>query len=321
MTRETFQTSSFLDDRIVAATPQSHEFSIEQLIEAERPATPSPVRFVFHIAYCCSTLLSRALDILGRTQVYREPVHLHQLAVIKRRPHDFPPRLSAHRPRLLRFSLAMLSKVWGDQVVPIVKPTDSCNNIIADILSNDPDSRAVLLYSQAREFITSNLKSAGRRAFLKNFLARSVRENAQDPSSPLRGVDVSGLAEAEAAAYVWMTQVRSYRAALRMRTDQCVCLDAATLLADTPRVLTACGEFLRLGLSDADIETVMGSGLWDRHAKDRGRRYSPADRRQEMTVLPDALEREIRTGLDWIERFDGSPADIRFDREIGAGRG
>ncbi len=200
MTRESFRESSFLDDRLVSPTLNQYGLAIDQAMAIDLSSSLPPGRLIFHTAYCCSTLLSRAFDIAGRTMVYREPVHLHQPAVARRRSAEYPQFVTGRWPELLRFSLSMLSKAWSGAETTVIKPTDSCNNIITDILALHEDSRAILLYSQAREFIASNLKTAGRRQFLKNFLGRSRRENAVDTHSVLHAVDVSGLPDAESAA-------------------------------------------------------------------------------------------------------------------------
>jgi hypothetical protein len=239
MTRESFRESSFLDDRLVSPTHNRYGLAIDQAMAAAPASDLPPSRMIFHTAYCCSTLLSRALDIAGRTLVYREPVHLHHLAAARRRrPGEIPQYIIDRWPEYFHFSLSMLSKKWGADEVTIIKPTDSCNNIITDILALHEGARAILLYSQAREFIVSNLKSAERREVLKDFVTRSLRENALDVPA-LHSVDVFGLSDAESAAYVWMTQIQSYRKALSERADQCICIDAANLLSDTRRMLMA----------------------------------------------------------------------------------
>jgi len=317
MTRDSYRESAFLDDRLLSPNPELYGFSIDQAMAIDLTSSLPPYRLIFHTAYCCSTLLSRALDISGRTMVYREPVHLHQLAVARRRFTEFPQLVTGRWPELLRFSLSMLSKVWSGNEVSIIKPTDSCNNIIIDILALDGGSRAVLLYSQAREFIASNLKSAGRRRFLKNFLGRSIRENALDSGSILHSVDASGLPDAESAAYVWMTQILSYRKALSERADQCACIDSARLLSNTRCALMDCNQFLEIGLSETDIDAVVDSGLWQRHAKDATRSYSSAERQHEMQFISKHLETEIQAGMAWLEQFDGWNAPVRFEGEIG----
>ncbi len=317
MTRQSFWESSFLDDRLVSPTPKQFEFAIDRAIPADFTRGLPPSRVVFHAAYCCSTLLSRALDIAGRTLVYREPVHLHQLAAIKRRSGEIPQSITDRWSEFLYFSLSMLSKRWSEDETAIIKPSDSCNNIITNILASHESSRAVLLYSQAGEFIASNLKSAGRRKFLKNFLGRSIRENALDSNSVLHSVDVSGLSDAESAAYVWMTQILSYKKALRERADQCICIDSANLLFNARCALEDSSQFLGLGLSEADVETVVDSSIWQRHAKDTTRSFSSADRQREMVMLSQNFKTEIQSGLAWIEQYDGWDAKMRFDREIG----
>lgn len=316
MTPEAFRRSSFLDDRILSPTSRRHDIALEQVFATGWRADNQPGRYIFHTAYCCSTLLSRVLDVACKTLVYREPMHLHQLAVMKRRPADFPRHAVSRWSELLSFSLAMLGKTWRSDEVAVTKATDSCNNIIPHLLDVHPSSRAVLLYSQAQEFISSNLKSDGRRQFLMNLLARSLRDNAQDTESILHGVNVEGLTAGELAAYVWITQIQSYRKVLKAKTDRCICIDAEILLSDTRRVLEQVDEFLGLDLGTAVIESLIGSALWGRHAKDPDRTYSPGERAGEMADLAKRIEREIEEGLAWIRRFEGWHGTVCLECEI-----
>ncbi|MEZ5543249.1 MAG: hypothetical protein R3F42_14605 [Pseudomonadota bacterium] len=314
MTRDSFRQSSFLDSRIVSPTARTHTFALDEVLDSV--PSPEPARLLFHTAYCCSTLMSRALDVAGSTLVYREPVHLHQLAVARRRADDFPRYVSARWGELLRFSMSMLSKGWHAGERSIIKPTDSCNNIIADILSLHENSRAVLLYAQADDFIAANLKSAGRRMFMRRFVGRALRDNMLDRHSELHSLQVGDLTEAQLAAYVWMTQVRSYNSALDALPHRCVCVDSATLLDNARCVLSESSDFLGLGLDAQVLASIMQSGIWNKHAKDTSKQYTSAERQREMASLMSHIGPEVNAGLEWIERFDGWKRTVRYAREL-----
>jgi hypothetical protein len=316
MTRQHYWSSVFLDDRIDSAgLPQV--LDLKRLLACWQALDP-PRRaagYIFHTAYCCSTLLARAIDWPDKTLVYREPPLLHQLAVLQRRRREAPAALLARWDEYLNLSIAMLSRTCDDAEVPIIKTTDSCNNIIEPLLRYAQGSAAILLYSQLEDFMISNLKSEGRRAFLRNFLGRAQRDLADFPDVTLTNPEQ--LSDARAAAFVWMMQILSYRRALAVCGPACKTLDARTLLDSPFECLAAVSDHLDLGFDDASITGIITGPVWRRHAKDPAVvSYTRAHRMQEKAGLLSALEPEISEGIEWIRSFPGWSERVYFGAEL-----
>lgn len=68
---------------------------------------PDPVHFVFHSAYCCSTLLAQALDHVGVASTLKEPVILNDLVGWRHRGGD-PARVGD----VLDSALTLLSRAF-----------------------------------------------------------------------------------------------------------------------------------------------------------------------------------------------------------------
>ena len=209
----------------------------------------------------------------------------------------------------------MLSKTWATNEVPIIKATDSCNNIIDRLLSHQPRSTAILLYSQLEDFLVSNLKSPGRR----NFLGKLVKRAQYDAAGiqPLAKIDVSSLDTACAAAYVWIVQMHLYRNIMATDGDACMPLDAEDLLRDPLTVLSSACSHLDLGISEKDIIRTLDSPVWSRHAKDNSiKKYSNIMRQEEKKALSSALGEEISRAIAWVNSFPGWSEHVDFNRDL-----
>jgi len=300
MDRVAFKTSPFLDNRIKSVSSRPDNIALDTCLSSYNAISQHrPPKIIFHTAYCCSTLLSRALDINDHTLVYREPVALHQLAVMKRRRQQFPD----HYPlwdRYLDFTLQMLAKTWEPTETPIIKATDSCNNIISEISAMTDNTSVILLYSKLEDFIASNLKSDGRRKFLKNFVMRSSRDAIHQPL--LGSIDASALNDAQSATYVWMVQILLYIDAINLKN--CRTLNAEDLLENPSKYLLHASQHFDLSLDRDDINKILKSPVWNKHAKDLGKtKFNSKDRYKEKENVINENKIEVQDAIEWAFSF------------------
>lgn len=317
MSRQSFKDSAFLDRRIRAIPGASMEYLLADLLPLwhETGLRTKGVNYIFHTAYCCSTLLSRIIDVNNKTLVYREPIALHQLAVMRRRKKHVPENLLEYWDEYLDLTIGMLSKTWSGRECPIIKATDSCNNVIDRLLAKRPGSSAILMYSQLEDFLISNLKSAGRREFMRKLLNRARLDAVEIPS--LHDIDTRTLDDARAAAFVWMVQMQSYREVLRGQAGACKTLDASKLLASPRDTFSAVSRHLDLKLTSEDIHKVLAGPAWNRHAKDISiGDYGTEQRLQEKKSLFTRFEKEITGGINWVTSFPGWCSHVEFGADI-----
>lgn len=305
MDRGSFKESPFLDNRIKCVSNVSNAVNLEsEFLDNLISTNQYPVRvFIFHIAYCCSTLLSRAVDVSNKTLVYREPVSLHQLAVIQRRKEQFASYYIDHWWQYLNFTLQMLSKTWSEHQVPIIKATDSCNNIISNVMKASENSTAILLYSKLKDFIASNLKSKGRRDFLKNFVTRSTKDAKR--FSIFDSIDPASLDDAKSATFVWMVQIMLYQDAVTKNAIQCKTLDAEKLLNDPFNKLVAVNKYLDLKLTSDEIKIIINGPAWNKHAKNISNvTYSSKDRKNEKSKVLEQNSFQVEEAVKWSQSFN-----------------
>ena len=108
MDRGAFQASVFLDHRI--CRPDAEE-AVVRVSRSALPPPPAEVSFLFHSAFCGSTLLSQCLDVPGKRLVLREPQVLRQVWEAQaRHPTAFPSGVVRDWLRLL---LPILARPLG----------------------------------------------------------------------------------------------------------------------------------------------------------------------------------------------------------------
>ncbi len=315
MSREDYAEASFLDARIGERVREAVPVPIATLHRARGAwlaasgARPKPLRFIFHTAFCASTLLARCLDHPGSTLALREPMCLHRVSGMQRNRRADPEVAKAvpseRYEALLSLTLDMLSRTFVDGEVPIVKPTDSTNHIAVRCVEHRPGSRAILLYAALDWFVVSCLKAHVRREYVRHLLWRARTDGAW--LGVLDGVDLPedpALTDAQVAAMVWAVQMRTYRALVGSLEGAARTLDAADLVADPGRVLRAAASFLDLPLGDAHIDGALATTM-RQHAKVTSSTYTPEDAAAERRALAARFASEIDEARSFAEPILG----------------
>ena len=134
--RATFLTDAEIGDAPLTVAPRS-----ECLAQVAAIAPPTP-RFIFHSAYCCSTMLARAFDLPGAAMGLKEPQILNDAIGLRLRDGD-PRQVAA----ALDAGLHLLARPLGAGEVNVIKPSNIVNPLIPAILALRPDARALLLHA------------------------------------------------------------------------------------------------------------------------------------------------------------------------------
>jgi hypothetical protein len=316
MSRESYHRSIFTDrGRIVTAGGQGWDVPLGGLLQEfeARGEPPRPVRYVFHMAHCGSTLLARALDLPGHTLVCREPFPLRQLGAQAAAPGAGPD--PAGWGRCLRLVAALLARRWDDAERPLVKANVPVNFIIPELMATAPGNRGILLYASLQAWLPSVLKTPRHRQWVGNVLRQLAGGVAATP--PLVPEDLAGLTEARAAACLWVAQYARFTAALAA-DERLVALDCEDLFARPGEVLDAAAGHLGLELPPALLEGVATGPLFRQHAKDPRRPYDRETRRAELDEIRGMLGDELDDAVAWAgERLErGSLAPVP-ERRLG----
>ncbi len=305
MTRATWKASSFLDHRTQVASRETLEVPIADLLVAvaRLPPPQSSVHYIFHAAFCCSTLLARYLDLVPPCFVLREPLMLTEAAIV--RPRAMAASVGAHRDalasltewdRFLDLSIRLLNRRYAPEDIVVTKTNDLCNSLGEILLARDPASKAVFLTIGLKEFLLVVLKAPDRRQWLRARLRRAAKDAALIPE--LAGFEPSAMTEAEGGAYLW-----ALNEALRTR----MCSEPGRVLtipgesvADAPdEAVRAAAAHFGLPVSNGLPKNIFSDGTAARHAKDTSRSYNARSRRKELKALEKQIGREADGGVKW----------------------
>ncbi|WP_422342643.1 hypothetical protein [Parasphingorhabdus sp.] len=221
-----------------------------------------PVHFIFHSAYCCSTMLARAFDIEGVSMGLKEPVVLNDMIGWRRRGAD-----PAKQKQVIDTSLNLLARPFGEDRAVIIKPSNICNPLAIDILRLRPDAKALLLFAPIEGF----LKSIAKKEMWGRIWVRDVLIGTLKDGYAVGGFsqdELLQLTDLQVAAIGWLSQHALYaRIIEEIGEDRVKTLDSDTFLARSPETIEALCNHYGLEMNDAQINAVIQGPAFTSHSK------------------------------------------------------
>lgn len=292
--REAQRALTFLDPRYITRDAESPSIQIAQLPEHEIRQAAGPLHFIFHTGFCCSTLLTRALDVPGVSMGLKEPVVLANFA-----DYWANSRRNAGAFEALSVTLDLLSRPLSPGETQIAKPSIVVNHIIPQLLHARQDAKAILLYSSLDTF----MRAIARRGVEGRVFARQLfRQFA--PVNPLDSGysddDAMLQSDLQIAAQAWLMQISFMeQITKRFGIDRIRVLNAETFLRDTASTLTQVGAFFDFDLSVERAQTIAGSDIFREHAKELGRPFDAAAQKAQYEEAGEAHREELMMTKDW----------------------
>mgnify|MGYP001070769149 CR=1 FL=1 len=257
--RAAYDTATFLTDDHL---PASEELAIPRTALQQHAPAPARQHFIFHSAYCCSTLLARALDRPGHTLALKEPVILNDMVGWRRRGEPGPDQAI-----VLRDILALLARPFDPAEAVILKPSTVANGIAAAMMTLRSDASALLLHAPLRTYLASIAsKGLDGRLWVRTMLLGMLDDRIVDLGFSPR--DYIGQSDLQVAAVGWLAHQKVFADLVarfgpaRVRT-----LDSEALLEAPQTALTRLNELFSLGLDQSVIEAIAGGDIFRRHAK------------------------------------------------------
>jgi len=258
---------------------------------ANAPAA-SPVHFIFHSAYCCSTLLANAFDEPSLSSSLKEPTILNDLVGWRHR--GGPP---AQVGEVLDSVLRLLARPFEAGEVTVVKPSNVVNALAPAMLSLRPGASAVALYAPLRLYLGSIAsKGLWGRSWVRELLIKQLKDGLLDGLG-FEAEDYLRLSDLQAAAVGWLAQHRLFAQLVRRFPDRVCTLESEVLLA---RPADALAEIDRrfgvdrgVALGRATVERV-----FRRHAKFGGA-FDREDRAANQRSAAEIHGDEIETVAAW----------------------
>jgi hypothetical protein len=296
--RDSLSKEAFLDQRMAGSVTAQETARLAEVIAGFSGQQQTAPAFIFHTAFCCSTLLARALDAPGTALALKEPDVLMGLANVLRVDEEL--RRSRDRAEALVQSIfgLLARRFAGDERI-LIKPTNAANNLLPDAVRCG--APVVLLYGDLRSFLVSVLKKG---EACKSFVRQQYNIFALDADGlaaiPQR--QAVAFTDLQAATAVWRHQMELFQRTLgASRRDQVVSLNFKTLLEKPVPVLQAVARHLDLPHSDAALESIVNGPIFTRNAKFAGQAYDAGRRDRDAQTI----EERYGETLDLIETWGG----------------
>jgi hypothetical protein len=293
LTREEHRGVTFITDEYIRADAPRLVLGRREVAAAAGP--PAPLHFIFHSAYCCSTVLARAVDIEGVSMGLKEPLILNDMVGWRRRGAE--PRALAG---VLDDVLTLLARPFSPGEAVVVKPSNVLNGIAPALLGARPQARAILLYAPLPDFLRSIARKGlwGRRWVRELFIGQ-LRDGIVDLG--LGEQHYLDLTDLQVAAAGWLAQQDVFSRLIgRFGPERVRTLDSAALLARPGEAMAGVSELFSLGLDEAAIEAVLAGPAFTSHSKSNAG-FSAADRLAEQRDAAATHADEIEKVAIWAE--------------------
>ncbi|MBH5321081.1 hypothetical protein [Aurantiacibacter sediminis] len=258
-----------------------------------------PLHFIFHTAFCRSTLLARAMNIPGVSVGMAEPGILAQLA-----------GAGDAAKNLVKPVCDLLSRPWSRAEAVFVKPTNHANMLIPALLEARPDAKAVLMTNPLPTF----LRSVDKRALMGRRWGRQLYLEVMGYAGMDLGMDAReqfSMTDLQAAGLAWFLSQRMY--AMLQASSQgprLRVLDGDRFALDRADTVEAVLELAGLPYDPREVETVVDGPIFRKHAKLGG------EFDEKASAASPALEQEIGQVQQWlgmIAEQAGAPIPARHN--------
>lgn len=259
---------------------------------AQAPA-PAPIHFIFHSAYCCSTLLAAAFDHPGVAMGLKEPVLLNDLVGWRHRGAK-----GTDVARVLDEGLRLLARPFAPGEAVVVKPSNIVNPLIPVILALRPEARALLLHAPLDAYLASIArKGMWGRLWVRDLFGKLLREGMLAPLG-IAPDDYLGLTDIQVAAAGWLAQQRQFQDIAMKLGDRVATLDSDMLVARPADSLVALARLFGLALDDHAIAGIVNGPIFARNAKDGGD-FAPGQRAQDARRGLELHGEEVEKVAHW----------------------
>lgn len=265
-----------------------------------------PLHFLFHSAFCGSTMLVRALDRPGVAMGLSEPSLFNDVVGFRRRGAD--PRAVA---RTADAAMRLLSRPFGAGEAVVAKPSNIINPLAPLLMAMRPAAKAVFLFAPLETFLISVArKGLHCRLWVRELLEGYMREGVLEGLGFV-SEDYFRLSDLQVAAVGWLAQHRLFaQLAEKLGPQRLASLDADTMLSDPGRALTAIAQHYGLVMDGTMIAAIANGPAFAQHSKS-GAAYSPEARAADYAKVRDAHGEEIGMVMVWAKAVaDGARVSL-----------
>ncbi len=253
--------------------------------------TAGPLHFLFHSAYCCSTLVARAFDLAGVAMGLKEPQILNDMIGWRRRGAP-PDRLA----EAMDDAATLLAQPFARGEAVVVKPSNVVNPLASVLLTLRPGARAVLFHAPLETYLGSIArKGMWGRLWVRELFAGLLADKVVDLGfAPERYIEQTDL---QIAALGWLAQQRLFAGLAARYPDRVATLDSERLVTEPAAALAAMMRLFALPVDAARVDRIVAD-VFARHAKS-GEAFDAADRLADQRDAAAVHGEEIAKVITW----------------------
>ncbi|MDZ7627075.1 MAG: hypothetical protein U5J99_01555 [Parvularculaceae bacterium] len=295
MSAEVLRREAFLDARKDLSVTARAEARIADLAPHIKPAPPAS--YVFHSAFCGSTLLARALDVPGKSLALKEPGILLDL-VNARRAHPAFRSDSVYR-QYTDVILGLLHRRRAPGEAVLIKPTNLALPLAGALIARG--APVLFLHGALREFLMSILKKGEEgRAFARKMFNIFAMDGT--PLGAIEPRQAMSLTDLQTAALVWRHQIEEI-IALLVSAPQTASLDYASFIADPEIALRAAAKALTLDIDAAALAAIASGPVFKTDAKFTASPFTAQTRKTANDDLEKRHGPELSLIASWAEKL------------------
>ena len=285
----------FLTDDCLGELGSAHDVPAADCLAQARPG---PLHFLFHSAFCGSTMLVRGLDRPSVAMGLSEPVILNDVVGFRRRGAE-----SRAVARAADVATRLLARPFGPGEAVVVKPSNVLNPLAELLLALRADARGVFLYAPLETFLLSVArKGLGCRLWVRELAEGYLAEGLLAPLG-LSPAELFRQTDLQVAAAGWLAQHLHFaRLAEKLGPARLRPLDAERMTAAPAAAVSAVSGHFGLRLAAAEAEEMAAGPAFTRHSKS-GAAYSAAARASDYAAARAAYGEEIEVVLAWAEKL------------------
>lgn len=286
--RQTLADLPFLDNRTLGQSHLRELLPFEEIdrcVRSEQLSAPDrKCDFIFHTAFCGSTLLARLIDRPSKVLSLKEPYAVLGLAGLHRAKRaDFNTWLD--------LGLNLLSRPFVSRERIVIKPSNGANTLAPLLLDHFHTGKILLLYGSLEEFLLAVISGGTTRLEFVDALLKNLN------------VVAVGLSPLTRAALVWAKQLKAFQElAQQSRGDKVASLYSKTLMKTPHETLQAINNFFGFGLTEEDIQEAVRGPLLTRNAKNLSEPFDVDRVEAERETLRERHGQDLADAKRYLEK-------------------
>ena len=289
MSPATYRDSVFLDPSRMKGTCLV-ESRLDWLKQVCEKIKWQPTAYIFHSAFCGSTLMTQILDSVFSCLSLREPELLNSILVYQRSDASDEEK-ALWNDNLLK----LLSRRFSVDQPVVVKANDFANPLMSHIRHWRNDVPILFMYTPVKEFIVACLKSEERINWIRQ--RYEVVKAFIPPTFKLEDdFEIDESDSGQLAAVYWSYNLAMYLNVSGRDSKNIKSLDFNDMLANPHETIKQCGELFGLKVKeDIDFDSTVAE-IMGVYSKNSDFKYSPEQRQKDLEKQLAEFKNELESG-------------------------